>query len=173
MRKTFDSRTLVQQGRINKALAERGLGQLHEEGLLDQLAMCIQGHERFRKLLASIEPEKRQNAYDCLAPRLMFKPKSLDEYMADTKMRASESLSRCEPVLVGQQPQTLEEKAEFAIGSQLAMENARGRLKVTCNACTQELWIYASDKQDAYSTLAALGWAFDGDKAWCPVCSQP
>lgn len=201
-KKIFDSRTLIEQGQINKALAEKGLGQLHEEGLLDQLAMCVQTHDRFRKLLARTPPEQRQNCYDCLAPRLIFKALPLEDYMSETKELASASVSRMEPVVVGEKPSLSVEQAEriferaasngvspagvesaqrlihrvtYLEDEETAKTVARGRLTIACHRrkCITEATVYAMNRADAFETLAAMGWKFEGDKAWCPECAKP
>ncbi len=216
--KLFDSRSLVEQSRINKALAERGLGQLHEEGLLDQIGMIVRNHEHFRKILMKLEPVQRQNCYNSIAPRLRFKAWPLEQYEAEGKAIASASASRVEPVMVGEQTACtcrcnqrsiakkqlagetvrasaridivcpccdghecpehfpkpeIEQAAEFAIGLQLARENARGRMTIICHRCRESVELYAASKVDAYETLAAMGWKFDGDRAWCAGCAKP
>jgi hypothetical protein len=184
--KVFDSRSLLQQSRINKALAQFGLGQLHEEGLLDQIGFLVRDHEHFRKILLKLDPVQRQNCYISLAPRLNFKPKPLDEYVAEEKMIASEKASHDEITpevgekLLASLPPTKMGIVKVQAGIQraklglddedTAQAVARGRLTVVCLRCTKEETVYAMSKLDAYETLVSLGWKLEEKKAWCPEC---
>lgn len=173
--KTFDTRGLIEQGRINKVLEKKGFSKLHEEGLLDQMAVCVRNHEHFRKILVKLDPEKRQSCYDCLAPRLTFKAHPLETYVAIQKDLASASASRIEPFIVGKPVirEGLEAKAEHLIGLDLALQNARIRITQVCAKCTQEVTIFAANKIDALETLQGFGWKFQNNKAYCPNCTPP
>lgn len=173
--KTCDSRGLIEQSRMNKALEKAGLAKLHEEGLLDQMAVCIRDHEHFRKILVKVHPEQRTDCYEGLAPRLTFKARPLAEYVAEATNAAAESVSRCEPVIVGKkpsEPKTLEQIAEHSIGMSMAMDNARGRLTLVCSKCTNENTIYAADRMDALATFNSMGWRFEHDKPICGECAH-
>ena len=65
------------------AFADKGIGKMlkairtspNPAEMLSALAMGINSHEDFRKLLQTVEPEKRKIAYDVLRPRLSFQAK--------------------------------------------------------------------------------------------------
>ena len=50
---------------------------------LDSFAHDIRGHEHFRSLLITCEPEQRGNMYESLRHRLRFTPKPLDVYVSE------------------------------------------------------------------------------------------
>lgn len=184
--KVISSRSLIEQSRINKALAEKGLGQLHEEGLLDQMAFMVRNHEHFRKILLKLDPVKRQNCYECLAPRLNFIAKPLDQYVAEEKMIASEKASVTEitpeigeRLLASLRPTKMGivkasvglERAKLGLDDEeTAQTTARGRMTVVCTKCTKAQTVYAMNKLDAYEALVSLGWKFEEEKCWCPEC---
>ncbi|MBV8208210.1 MAG: hypothetical protein JO041_15600, partial [Acidobacteria bacterium] len=56
--------------------------------LLDQVSVLIRSHDDLRRLLATVEPGKREECYRELQARLLFQPKPLEEYMAETKRLA-------------------------------------------------------------------------------------
>lgn len=172
----FDTRSLIEQGRVNRVLANQGFGQLHEAGLLDQLAMRVRDHNHFRQILSKLPPEKRQSCYDCLAPRLSFDARPLEHYIAETKEKCWLEETDNLPVVLGEsapptvidQHSSLEQRAEAAIGISLAESNARGCLTVVCKHCLFELGVLANDRLDAFEILSAMGWAFNGEDAYCP-----
>lgn len=66
---------------LNNALMAMGCGGLNDRNLYAQMAMLVRSHKHFREVLKAANPAERRQAYDALAPRLMFKAKSIDVYL--------------------------------------------------------------------------------------------
>src|ERR1017187_4447682 len=78
------------------AFADKGIGKmlkairtsLNPADMLGALAMGINSHEEFRKMLQAVDPEKRKIAYEVMRPRLSFKAKPLDVYISEAGQEA-------------------------------------------------------------------------------------
>jgi hypothetical protein len=70
--------------KINSKLQLNGFSPLNDPAsLIPQIAYFITGHDEFREMLVTCEPEERNRMYDALRPNLRFRPKPLDVYMAE------------------------------------------------------------------------------------------
>jgi hypothetical protein len=78
------------KAQINRELQRLGLGKLSDPKLFDQMAFLVRDHDHFRGMLMHETPDVRKQMYDCLSPRLRFKAKPLEDYIADSKRIAEE-----------------------------------------------------------------------------------
>jgi hypothetical protein len=78
------------KAQINRELQRIGLGKLSDPKLFDQMAFLVRDHDHFRGMLMHETPSDRAQMYQCLAPRLRFKAKPLEDYEAESKRIAEE-----------------------------------------------------------------------------------
>jgi hypothetical protein len=185
----------LEKRRMNEHLQSHGLGSLDDPTILLQLAVMVRDHDHFRAVLMKVTADKRALCYQALAPKLKFKAKPLDVYVMEAKQAAERmQLPTYDPNTLAVTEfknapiselakqaisgKTLEERkaaaaverAENAIAEDLGQGLARGRLFISCTHCDFGATVYATDKIDAYKTLAANGWHLEGEKAFCPDC---
>lgn len=152
---------------LNAALKRNGFaGEEDPRALLDQIAVHIEDHDDFRRLLWKTEPEQRTNAYYALASRLRFKPLPLDDYLMQSRNWASERYSHSAT------GKPLEMVAEQAI-NRADMQGIKGVLTVVCVRCTTEAKFPGATQVDAVIAARNAGWVYDGvnDKEICPKCA--
>lgn len=163
--------------RINRFLGERGLGQLDDPGLLGQLGFLVRDHDHLRSLLVTCVPEERRNMYDALAPNLRFKPRLLDEYIAEAKADAeARQLPTIEPdgsFKAYKVPEVVTEN--IVLEGLLTEAVAKVRLDVTCRKCTKAESFFGTDKYEAVKAARDAGWVYswigDGEGVEiCPSC---
>lgn len=140
---------------------------------IDVIAYSINDHEDFRKLLATVEPEKRQVAYETLRSRLPFKPKTLAEYIS---MNADYAERHQLPTVDGETGALTEFKIG-EIGLKQAAENALydgGIAVLTCRRCTLEEVFRADTPTGARIKAVQQGWKFETelDKWLCSGCND-
>lgn len=165
--------------KINKVLGRAGLAQLSEPmALFDQLAMGIRTHKDFLDVLRKVEADKRPICYQSLAPRLGFKAKPLDVYVAELGQEAERMklpiynhetamLTPFKVAEIGEKKPVIEQVAEQSI----AAEEARMRFDLVCRKCTREQVIFADDDAAADKLAEAFGWKREvTGKALCPKC---
>lgn len=185
----------LEKQRMNKHLQSHGLGSLDDPTILLQLAVLVKDHEHFRAVLMKVTADKRALCYQALAPKLRFKAKPLDVYESEAKRIAEEMrLPTYDPKTLAvtefknapisefakeaisgktkqeRQASALKRRAEDAIAEDLGQGLARGRMFISCTRCDFGATVYATDRIDAYKTLASEGWALEGEKAFCPDC---
>lgn len=140
---------------------------------IDVIAYSINDHEDFRKLLATVEPEKRQVAFETLRSRLSFKPKTLAEYIG---MNADYA-ERHQLPTVDSETGALTEFKVGEIGLKQAAENALydgGIAVMTCRRCTFEDVCRGATPVDARINAVKAGWTYEAriDKWLCPGCND-
>ena len=162
--------------KLDRMLGNAGLATMQEpEQLLGQLAFAIRSHSQFRRMLVTVEPEQRQQAYNAMRGRVPFKPKPLDVYLAEAGQDAER--------------QKLCVKDDEAMGGFREFTPARNAetLKVveesialkfgvmTCYKCTQEQDFFEPTPVQSRVAAVRAGWVFDPnrepDGGWiCPKC---
>ncbi len=189
------------KAQINRELQRIGLGKLSDPRLFDQMAFLVRDHAHFRGMLMHETPSDRAQMYQCLAPRLRFKAKPLEDYVAESKRIAEEKqLPQYNPTDLAcreitpyhhkteefkareldmetgaHEPRSvLTKTAEEAIARSLREEGARYQLKLVCSECTYERApIRVKRKPSAYKIAKQEGWTFPAlDKALCFACSK-
>ncbi len=168
---------------INDGLRKLGLGGNDDPNLMNQLAAIIRNHVQFRRLLTTVEPDKRKACYDALRGKLWFEPKPLDVYLAEageiaerrqlpSYNPATAEVTEYKPAEVGKRK--LAAKIEETLARTVIEDEAktkRGRLTVHCRKCLAETTVFCDNRQEGYMALAALDWKLEGDKAVCPDCN--
>lgn len=154
--------------------------------LMKQLAYLIdQDEDRFCKFLLKVEPEKRRMAYDVMSPFLRFKPKPIEDYLAQggrmaesdrlATMTADGTLKPYKPGHIG-----LMERANLALTEEWSLGHDGGVLRVICYKCTREQSFRADGKLQAIKQARNQGWEWvfgqrttegiDPTHAVCPEC---
>lgn len=77
-----------ERAQANHHLKSHGFGGLDDRNIMDQLALMVRDHKHFRSVLMTTNPLERKACYDSLAPRLNFKAKPLEDYIAEAKLDA-------------------------------------------------------------------------------------
>lgn len=126
---------------------------------MDQLALMVRDHKHFRSVLMTTNPLERKACYDSLAPRLNFKAKPLEDYIAEAKLDAEiRQLPNYDPKTLQVTPfevaeirttpeitesqVKLTDTANWAINADLNKEAGLSQLVLTCTECgiTEEFW---------------------------------
>lgn len=144
---------------------------------LQALAMAIDDHEDMRKLMATVEPEKRKIAYETLRGLVSFQLKPLDEYIRmngefaerhrlPTLNTETGELTAFEPAR-----NAVEKAAELAIHK--GMDVKQGVLVLTCPKCTYHAEYSGFTVVSAVTLARADGWKYDAvlDREICPKCA--
>ena len=156
-------------------LRSHGLGKLDEPGMLPALGFLVQDHEHFRSLLARCEPEKRQDAYNCLAANTRFPAKPLDVYMAETAERAErmklptlqpDGTFKFDPPATPEFGDTSADIAKAVAkvrdiqGAQFGVDGAfaKHHLVCTCRSCTKQEAFIGDTKDDCVWNAIQAGW---------------
>jgi len=148
--------------RMNAYLGKHGFSPLTDPNVIPQLALMISDHERFRKLLVTVEPDKRLEAYEALRPHLRFEAKPLDVYVAEAADIAARS----------QEQSPLEMLAQDAIRRNQRDLEARGVFTLVCERCTKEAHFRAKNRYQGAEDAKQLGWVKDSGKIYCPECDK-
>ena len=168
----------AEQRVMNRLLTAAGLGKLDEPArLLPELACYVRDHEHFRSLLMGCEPQLRYGMYASMRPYLRFRPKALDEYLADA---AADAEARQLPTVdadgnfhpyippsIGEDRQV----AQAAVAAAFAGEH----LELVCRKCTRQRIFSGINRAEAIFNARNAGWAYDENsdgKAFeiCPEC---
>ena len=172
----------LQRKAINHRLNMAGLASLDDpRALLNQVALGITSHEKFRAVLLKCEPEQRQNCYEALKDRLPFEARSLESYIIEGKQEAEAQklpvfdsstgkLMNFEDYNPTAKP--LERLAQEAIEAREREEAAKGSLEMVCRRCTRAETFPAKNRGMALKAAEIKGWRPDGDKALCPKCAK-
>ena len=169
------------------AFADKGIGKMlkairtspNPADMLGALAMSINSHEDFRKLLQRVEPEKRGVAYDVMRSRLSFQAKPLDVYIAEAGREAAskrlptwDEATRTTTEFVPARNADLAKQAEEIIREGLAFDASGKRLRVTCSKCTTEATFSGATLVEAVASARKSGWIYDAklDREICPKC---
>ena len=123
----------------------------------------------------------RKEAYDCLAPKLRFKAKSLEDYEIESRRIAEEKqLPHYDPATLGAtewKPQEIETQehrlakiAENSIAQDLREQGATQQLRLTCRVCTYEQVFRVKRRSSAYKLARQDGWQVDKHTALCRSC---
>lgn len=172
---------LEKQKAVNRLLGEAGLGQLSDPGLIPQLASFVRDHAHFRSLLVACEPEHRYDMYQALAPRLAFKARTLDEYIAEAR---NDAAARQLPTVdedgkfrpysvpeIGERP-VIEAVVQEAVEAALLPKH----LRLMCSKCTREATFHGVYKSDTVEAARKAGWLLtyvSGEpKEICPDCRK-
>lgn len=175
------SLTLQERAKINKELKANGFGGLEDPTLFAQMATLYRTHEAFRGMLMSVLPSERALAYQCIAPRLCFKAKPLEDYEREMKEKVEreqwdiwDGSAYPKPFKVGEveSPEyKLQKKAQEALDNALAEDKAKGHLVVTCTRCTKESAFPGETQVDARMAALNAGWKLH-PKQICPDCAK-
>lgn len=162
------------------------LGRLGKETqFLDEFGSMVQDHDHFRLLLMKCDPAQRATMYEQLRSRLQFRPKPLEQYIAEAKEIAErEKLPTWDPetqtltpytpgevrTMAGavlwrsskrnKQAKALRDAATRVLAQQYDIENARQRLTTTCAKCTAEAHFYGVTRLDALLKARRAGWRY-------------
>ena len=167
---------------INQYLQRKQLATLREpKDLLQQLAMGITNHEKFRKVLAKVEPAKRTVAYETMRQFLSFKAKPLADYL----MEAAQEAERKQRPTIDEKGnvkdfvparnadmRTAEEKLLDKANYELEVAVPGFTLVVQCAKCTKEGEFTAPTHIAAMVKMREAGWVSVGTKDVCGGCTQ-
>ena len=160
------------------AFADKGIGKmlkaigtsLNPADMLGALAMGINSHEEFRKMLQVVEPEKRKIAYEVMRPRLSFKAHPLDVYIAQAGQEA-------EAKRLPTWDETTRTTTEFvpARNASTDAEEFMPFARMTCYKCTKTEDFHAETVVGARILAVKAGWFIDlpGERWICPKCPAP
>jgi hypothetical protein len=177
--------TASERKKMNQYLAQRGLGQLNDPGVVSQLGYLVRDHTHFRQLLFAAEPHLRKEMYDAMSPYLRFPAKTLDQYEADARANADKKklpamdeegkLIAYEDYVPGGKTNPLERLAEKAIHDAFVEEAAGGHvLVVECSKCTATAEFKGATVVSATIEARRAGWVYqeiDGKAVEiCPKC---
>jgi hypothetical protein len=166
--------------KVETMLVKEGLSCLGSPDLIQELANLVSNwpgdkHEYLRDLLNECEPEQRYEAYHALKPRLGFKAKPLDSYLAMIALRAGELVSQGRMKVVGDAPKPI----EINIGGHKVKVPARPRMlyaiaRVKCYLCSAEGRFEAPTPVAAMIEARKAGWVRDkvDNKETCPKCAE-
>src|ERR1017187_3745228 len=169
------------------AFADKGIGKmlkairtsLNPADMLGALAMGINSHEEFRKMLQAVDPEKRKVAYDVMRPRLSFKAKPLDVYISEAGQEAEskrlptwDEKTHTTTEFVPARNADLAKVAEEVIREGVAFDASGKRLRLTCSKCTTEATFPGATIVDAVVSARKSGWVYDAkmQREICPKC---
>ena len=175
------------QRQVNRELQRLGLGHLKDPNLIANMAFLVRDHAHFRGILMHMPMPDRKEAYECLAPKLRFKAKSLEDYEIESRNLAEQNQ------LPQYDPKTLEAKewkpqefktsrfddeskpslaavAERAISTDLREATANQQLTLVCRACTFEQSWRVKRRSSAYKLARQDGWLVDKHTALCRNC---
>lgn len=177
---------------VNRELQRLGLGHLKDPNLIANMAFLVRDHDHFRGILMHMPMPDRKEAYDCLAPKLRFKAKPLEDYEIESRRIAEEKqLPHYDPATLGAtewKPQEIETQehrlsrfdepaqsslakvAERAISTDLREQNATQQLRLTCRMCTYEQVFRVKRRSSAYKLARQDGWQVDKHTALCRSC---
>jgi hypothetical protein len=175
---------VLEQAKVNRELQRLGLGHLKDPNLIANMAYLVRDHAHFRGILMHMPMPDRKEAYDCLAPKLRFKAKSLEDYEIEARYLAEKNqLPQYNPSTleakewgsrnVGReeviQPK-LERIAEESINRDLREEQAKIQNTLVCHKCTQVKQFRMKTRRTLFKIAAEAGWFIDNLQAFCPDC---
>jgi hypothetical protein len=152
---------------VDRNLKQMGFGGIDDPNIMKQLAFMVKDHDQFRKLLTTVEPEKRTVAYESLRPHLRFPAWPLDVYMAKAAELAANRLADQAP---------LDVLASDAIERNRREEESQGVLTLDCHRCTKVQAYPGLRRTIALGYAMKDGWTFrEGEDkkevSICPECS--
>src|ERR1035438_2162117 len=170
--------------KVNRELQRLGLGHLKDPNLIANMAFLVRDHDHFRGILMHMPNPDRKEAYDCLAPKLRFKAKSLEDYEIESRRLAEEKqLPHYDPKTLEAKewkPQEIEtaehklaEVAEEAINRDLREGQATIQNTLVCHKCTKMQQFRMKHRSSLFKIVAEAGWFIDNLKAFCPDCKPP
>lgn len=180
----------AERDQANHHLKKHGFGGLDDRNILDQLALMVRDHKHFRSVLMTTNPLERKACYDSLAPRLMFKAKPLEDYIAEAKLDAEiRQLPNYDPKTLQVTPfevpeirtkpditpevVKLAEKAEEAIKTEDESQAWTGSLELVCTRCTFSDVIPGRNSYMASVNADVRGWTSPRKgTVYCPDCSK-
>ena len=162
----------AKEKRIDRALKKHGFGGTDDPTLMKQLAFLVRDHEHFRRILVTVAPEKRHDAYEALRSEIKrFVPKPLDVYLAESADLAARKEQGSEYAVQSD----LDLLAQDAIRKQQAIAEKKGLLKLTCRMCPRSESFTGKTPDDAYSAARIDGWRRVTERVQeyflCPQCS--
>jgi hypothetical protein len=188
-----------ERAQANHHLKSHGFGGLDDRNIMDQLALMVRDHKHFRSVLMTTNPLERKACYDSLAPRLNFKAKPLEDYIAEAKLDAEiRQLPNYDPKTLQvrpfevpevhtdgflereemEQPEISESQikltdaANWAINADLNKEAGLSQLILTCTECgiVDEFWGRTAYLQTVNAD--SKGWKSPRKgEVLCPNCS--
>lgn len=184
-----------QKKAVNRLLAQNGLGQLSDPGLIPQIGFLMgracTTHEHFRDMLNKCEPAERLNMYEAMRPYLRFEAKPLDVYIAEIKLDAEiKQLPTVQPDGSLKPFQTAEiitdpiaaaaaeaerdrKAAELAQANRILAQTVTSKaLWLVCARCTKEATFHGVYKSECVDLARAAGWHYSDTEAveLCPNC---
>ena len=167
---------------MNHRLQLNGLATLDQpRELLEQLALGIRSHDDFRKLLLTVEPDKRQDCYQSLCGRLSFEAKPLEDYIIEGKQIAeNRQLPEWDDItkqIKDHGSAASEAACNRAVAKAAADAQKMPNLVLECRRCTKIEAFRAVSRRDAWKSAKEVGWKQEklGLKvtALCPACAPP
>lgn len=159
-----------------RPIASKGIGKMlkairtspNPADMLHALAMGINSHEEFRKMLQVVEPEKRKIAYETMRPRLSFQAKPLDVYIAEAGQEAE---SKRLPTW----DEATHTTQEFVPARNASTGEFTPVVRMTCYKCTKTEDFNAETIVGARILAVKSGWFIDlpGERWICPKCPAP
>lgn len=175
------------QRQVNRELQRLGLGHLKDPNLIANMAFLVRDHDHFRGILMHMPMPDRKEAYECLAPKLRFKAKSLEDYEIESRTLAEiKQLPQYDPktleakewkpqefhtqIALEVTPNALTAIAERAISTDLREATANQQLTLVCRQCTFEQSWRVKRRSSAYKLARQDGWEVDKHTALCRLC---
>jgi hypothetical protein len=161
----------MRPSQITRELKKNGLAGLHEAGLLEQIGYLCHDHERFKKLLMTVEPGKRELCYRAMAPKLPFKPKPLDVYISEAGREAEIKKLPIYDHATGEMHDHDWVDPRKAIDKAAHDALLEHSLTLCCVKCTREEEFKSWVPTAAMASAQKLGWVRRDDGNWiCPKC---
>lgn len=135
------------------------------------LAQGITDHDKFRRMLVKVEPDKRRSCYETMKHLVPFKVKPLDAYL----IQAGEIAEREQQPTIDAEGRLQEFKVP-EVGNKLidAANKAlgTGTATLTCQQCTVQEKFTGETKVAAHIKAVDAGWAFRSEKWYCRKCTE-
>lgn len=149
----IDIRTAKERKDVDRYLRRHGLGGLDDPKLAVQLAFLVQDHDQFRSMLMVLDPQRRHDMYEALAPNLRFDAKPLDVYVAEAAANFAAAESREHGAIKVSGDETTAEEA-------IRDARAQGWLELTCVKCTRTECFPGVSRLEAIELARRAGWVY-------------
>ena len=159
--------SLKDRAEMNRFLARHGFAQLHEAGLMAQLAYVVDDEATFKRVLNLAAPEERTSCYESLRPYLRFPVRPLDVLLSEIALDAE---IRQLPIV--QSDGTFRAFNVSEIQEAVDRAVATGVLELVCDRCTKTQQIAAISREFAMELAREQGWTQKAGVLRCPVCSE-
>lgn len=161
----------MRPSQITRELKKHGLAGLHERGLLEQIGFLCHDHERFKKMLLKVEPEKRAQCYRAMYSKLPFKPKPLDVYLMEGANEAEAKKLPIYDSTTGEMHDHDWVDPTKVIASEVQKAITEHSMTLTCCKCTFTDEFRAWMPSAALSQAQKSGWVKNAKNDWiCPKC---